>query len=111
MFYFEQQILDLYETYDRGKGYNISSKVLTSRSGSYNNGEKNGNSKLNDKTVKEIKIMLTQGIAQLEIAKIFSICLATVNSIKNLRRWKHVYSEINDTIKYRKPCVSSTRIQ
>lgn len=45
------------------------------------------NNKLNSNLVKEIKILLNNGINQYEIADIFNVTQPTISRIKNNKRW------------------------
>jgi len=53
-------------------------------------GAKNGNSKLDDKIVTQIKELLRSGITQVAIADKYGISQATVSDIKKGKIWSHV---------------------
>ena len=53
-------------------------------------GSKNGQAKLNEIQVKEIKKLLRENTAQSFIAKKFNVSTATISSIKNKINWKHI---------------------
>jgi predicted GIY-YIG superfamily endonuclease len=53
-------------------------------------GEKNTNSKLTDNKVKEIKILISQGITLTEIGERFGIGQPAISRIKLGKTWKHV---------------------
>jgi hypothetical protein len=53
-------------------------------------GSKNGGSKLNEISVKEIKKMIQEKIIVDEIAKIFNVHRCTIYRIKRKKHWRHV---------------------
>jgi predicted XRE-type DNA-binding protein len=53
-------------------------------------GARNGNSKLDNKIVRQIKEMLRKGATQVAIADKFGISQANVSDIKRGRIWSHV---------------------
>ena len=53
-------------------------------------GEKNGNSKLKEKQVLEIRELYQKNILQKNIAQQFNISLSTIKDIIYRRTWKHV---------------------
>lgn len=55
-----------------------------------NQGSKQGNSKLKENQVKEIKVLLKQKIPQREIGRRFGISQRSVLFIKQGKRWTHV---------------------
>jgi len=69
----------------RGLGLVDSSKDSFARVG-----EKNTSSKLTEREVIEIKIMLAQGYSNTEIAKKFKVGRFTINAIANGETWSHV---------------------
>lgn len=61
-----------------------------------NKGDKNPNAKLNEKLVKEIKILLKEGLTQQKIANKFNVSRALIGKIKNGQLWSHVEVESDD---------------
>ena len=55
-----------------------------------NLGSKNGMAKLNEKQVKEIKVLLLKGLSQYKIAKLYNVSRSTILMIKLEKRWKQV---------------------
>mgnify|MGYP003657666585 CR=1 FL=1 len=55
-----------------------------------NTGERNGQAKLTESKVREIKKWLSQGFSQQKTAKIFSVSRSCIQGISNGRLWKHV---------------------
>lgn len=53
-------------------------------------GSKNGMSKLTEETVREIKKMLSQGMRNVDIAKIFGLDHKHISLIRRGKRWSHV---------------------
>lgn len=53
-------------------------------------GSKNGNSKLTEKQVKEIKILLEKGLTCAQIGKQYEVSGTTILNIKTLRQWRHI---------------------
>jgi hypothetical protein len=53
-------------------------------------GSKHYLAKLNEEKVKEIKIMIRDGISTVEIAKMFNVCQSNISLIKTGKRWNHV---------------------
>lgn len=61
------------------------------RHGTHPQGEKNPQAKLNTFQVRVIKRLLEfNTLQQKEIAKMFSVCLGTINNIKMKRNWTHI---------------------
>lgn len=56
-------------------------------------GEKNGQAKLNESQVIEIKLLLKEGIKSSELAKKYNVQKSTISDIKNGHRWKNVILE------------------
>lgn len=66
-------------------------KEETKRRRKANTGENNPNCyKLNERDVKEIKMLLLKGIRQSEIAKQYCVSQTLIYNIKIGKRWKHV---------------------
>lgn len=61
-------------------------------------GNRNGNSKLKEKEIVEIKKMLKAGIKQNIIAKQFKVTTPVISYIKNNKWWKHI-KEINNQLR------------
>ena len=53
-------------------------------------GERNGNSRLTEKDVLEIRKLCKQGCSQRKIAKLFHVCKTTIQYINNRKLWKHI---------------------
>lgn len=53
-------------------------------------GSKNGNSKLSEVNVAEIKMMLRRGDSRIGIARLFEISLSAVELIRSGKTWRHV---------------------
>lgn len=53
-------------------------------------GEKNGNAKLNEENIREIRTLLQTGLSGSEIARRFSVSPMTISFIKTGNRWSHV---------------------
>jgi hypothetical protein len=53
-------------------------------------GEKNGNSKLTEDNVREIRVLLSQKMPMTHIGKLFSIDHSTVSSIRDCKTWGSV---------------------
>lgn len=53
-------------------------------------GSKNINSKLNEECVKEIKALLSEGVPQSEIARMYNVAKSTITSINTGKTWGHV---------------------
>ena len=60
------------------------------RLGVWPHGESNGNSKLTDNKVKEIRELLRTGISQRKLAALFGVSRRTIQLISRERIWKHV---------------------
>jgi len=56
------------------------------------------NSKITELQVKEIKIMLSDGISPKQIADILNIKIHIVKDIKYLKSWIYIFPELNDKI-------------
>jgi hypothetical protein len=52
--------------------------------------ERCGTSKLNNEKAKKIKILIKKGKSDYEIAKIFSVCHATIRCMRFGKTWKHI---------------------
>ena len=55
-------------------------------------GEKNGNSQLNEIAVKAIKLLIKNNISQSEIARCLGLTVAAIHAIKVGRNWRHIPS-------------------
>lgn len=55
-----------------------------------NRGERNINSKLTDDMVREIKVLLSNGESQYEIAKKYGVSQPAIGSIKLGKTWRHI---------------------
>lgn len=53
-------------------------------------GENHGNSKLNDKQVRNVKMLLNDGLTQRKIAKIYGVSQKLIYLIKHNRNWSHI---------------------
>jgi hypothetical protein len=53
-------------------------------------GEKNGNSLLNEMSVKAIKLLLKHNISQSEIAQCLGLTVSAIHAIKKGRNWNHI---------------------
>lgn len=53
-------------------------------------GERSGQAKLTEIKVKEIKVLLNQGMNCSEVAKLYSVGKSTIFSIKCGKNWKHI---------------------
>ncbi len=60
-------------------------------------GSKNGNAKLNEENVKEIMILLKNGLSYKKISKMFNVHSDAIANIKRKKTWNHV--EVNDAEK------------
>ncbi len=56
----------------------------------HNKGEKNGNAKLTEEDVLEIRELIKDGISNTAIAKMYGIGVTTISNIKIGKTWKHV---------------------
>jgi hypothetical protein len=54
------------------------------------NGTKNANSTLTDEIVLKVRNLASQGVLQIEIAKLFKISRAQTNRIIHRKRWPHI---------------------
>ena len=53
-------------------------------------GEKVGGAKLKEDQVLEIRELLSKGVKQRDIAKIYGVCQTNIKSINKRQTWKHV---------------------
>ena len=58
-------------------------------------GERNGNAKLTEVAVLEIKVLLSKGMSQLAIADQFGVSRRLVSCIKTGKNWTHVKDAVN----------------
>lgn len=58
--------------------------------GKWHKGNDNAQSKLNDESVKEIKLMIESGATNRSIAAFFDVSQSCISQIKNGRTWTHV---------------------
>jgi len=115
----EQYYLDLYESYNRNKGYNISksssapmmgrkhsketliklSEGVRSRDSSvWVRGEDKFNAKFKDKDIIIIKRMIYEGNRIIDIANLYNVEPNTITQIKTGERWSHIKTEYDDLI-------------
>jgi len=115
----EQYYLDLYKTYNRNKGYNIStnssapmmgrkhseetkiklSEIIRNRDASaWIRGEDKPNSKFKDEDIIKIKKLVYEGNKILDIAKLYNVEPNTITQIKTGDRWSHIKTEYDDLI-------------
>lgn len=74
--------------YRIGKKYSEEQKYNMSK---LHRGELNSKAKLTDQNVKEIKILLEEGVLRVvDIAKKFNVSQQAIHNIKSNRQWKHV---------------------
>ena len=59
--------------------------------GRSNREERNGMSKLNKKAVREVKLLLSKGVSQKEVAKRFNIDPSTVSNVNAGKTWRRVF--------------------
>ena len=115
----EQYYLDLYESYNRNKGYNISksssapmmgrkhsketliklSEGVRSRDSSvWVRGEDKFNAKFKDKDIIKIKRMIYEGNKIIDIANLHNVEPNTITQIKTGERWSHIKTEYDNLI-------------